>query len=364
MQTHDLIPLRLANQHLIDPVATSIAEVVGWLGAVQSQDVAGAKWAIGQRTLGATDAVVDEAYNRGDILRTHILRPTWHFVLPQDIRWLQLATAHRVHAIMAYQKRQLDISDVEIGRYMHVIEAELSGGNALTRQRLFDAFAMAEMPATGLRGAFVVMHAELTCLIASGPLKGKQHTYMLLDDRAPNRGLLSQEEALARLAVRYFQSHGPGTHRDLAWWSSLTLREAQTAIDLAGNALESVQIEGITWWSGQQQTPVVPYAEPMVRLLPNYDEYFSRHGKTERHDGPEGGRAAELLAAGRFDKHHLIINGRLRGGWRRNISSKGLLVTVDPFDHYADQERMAVEHEVQRYGEFLALQAESSWLSE
>src|SRR5436190_19067306 len=92
---------RLRHQHLSAPRFTRPEAVVKWLGAVQAQDYAGAKWALGLRMRSATDAFVERALDAGKILRTHVLRPTWHFVTPADIRWMLALTAPRVKARMA-----------------------------------------------------------------------------------------------------------------------------------------------------------------------------------------------------------------------------------------------------------------------
>ncbi|HSQ32068.1 MAG TPA: crosslink repair DNA glycosylase YcaQ family protein [Gemmatimonadaceae bacterium] len=84
-----MIRRRLAGQHLTAAGLPGVVDVVRSLGAVQAQDYAGAKWAIAQRARDATDAVVERLFNDGRILRTHVLRPTWHFVLPEDIRWMR-----------------------------------------------------------------------------------------------------------------------------------------------------------------------------------------------------------------------------------------------------------------------------------
>ena len=353
MQTSDLIPIRLANQHLIGPPARSVSDLVAWQGAVQSQDVAGANWALGQRLMGESESDIIAAFNRGDILRTHVLRPTWHYVTPADLRWLQLATAPRVHRLIAYQMRQNDLTADDLARYTLLITEALARHQVLTRAELFALFQDSGYPAEGVRGAHVVMHAELKCLIASGPLKGRQHTYMLLDERAPATETITRNEALARLAHRYFQSHGPATNRDLAWWSSLTIAEATRAIELAGSALTSLKLDGTLWYSAVQSAPANRGAEPLVRLLPNYDEYFSRDGKLDRGDGPPAELAPALHAAGRFDRHHIVVDGRLLGGWNRTLTSTQVTVELDPFVEFTPEERAATEHAAERYAIFL-----------
>jgi hypothetical protein len=363
MNTTDLIAQRLTNQHLTGTRFTSPEEATAWLGAVQSQDYHGAKWAIGQRLKAATSASVDDAFNRGEILRTHVLRPTWHFVTPADIRWILELTAPKVQQLMAGPLRQQGLDAPALTRYMTVLITALGGDNALTRPEIFDAFAQAGIPASGQVGVHILMHAELERLIVSGPLRGKHHTYMLLDERAPSpTTTFDRDEALANLAIRYFQSHGPGTPRDLAWWSSLNLTDTRRAVQLVSSELDSVDIDGTTWWASEFSTEIPAIEHPHVRLLPNYDEYFSRDGRTERYDGPPTDKLTAYFDAGRFDGHHVIINGRLRGGWRRHLTTKAIRITVDPFDDYTPDERSAVETQAELYATFMDLPLDLTWI--
>src|SRR6266498_4691790 len=103
----DILRQRLHNQLLSQTKFSQPSQVVAWLGAVQAQDYAGAKWAVAQRTNGLTDTAIEQAFARGEILRTHVMRPTWHFVSPTDIRWMLDLTAPRVRAAMAHTNRQL-----------------------------------------------------------------------------------------------------------------------------------------------------------------------------------------------------------------------------------------------------------------
>src|SRR5512133_3006170 len=107
---------RLRNQHLIGAPLAQPEEVVAWLGAVQAQDYAGAKWALALRLHGITDAALDQLFNAGAILRTHVMRPTWHFVTPADIRWLLELTAPRVKAVSAYYFRQAELDEAVFAR--------------------------------------------------------------------------------------------------------------------------------------------------------------------------------------------------------------------------------------------------------
>ncbi|HSJ52566.1 MAG TPA: winged helix DNA-binding domain-containing protein, partial [Anaerolineae bacterium] len=219
---------RLANQWITEPKPARPADVVARLGAVQAQDYAGAKWAVGLRLQGATDDDIDRSFAAGEILRTHVLRPTWHFVLPADIRWMLELTAPRVHAASAYMVRKLELDEDTFRRSNDALARALEGGHHLTRQELRGVLEQAGIAVhDGLRLGYLMMQAELDGVVCSGPRRGKQFTYALLAERAPQARRLDRQEALAELAGRFFATRGPATVHDLAKWSSLTVADAR-----------------------------------------------------------------------------------------------------------------------------------------
>lgn len=222
----DLVRRRFHNQKLARSRFHRPAEVVAWLGAIQAQDYAGAKWAIGLRSTGLRDAGIEQAFNEGAILRTHLMRPTWHFVTPADIRWILALTAPRVHAVNAYSYRKFGLDRGIFARSRVAFERALQGGKQLTRLELASVLGRAGIPAESLRLAYLMMQAELDGVICSGARRGNQFTYALLDERAPHVKNLEREEALAELTRRYLSSHGPATLSDYVWWSGLTARDA------------------------------------------------------------------------------------------------------------------------------------------
>ena len=156
-----LMRARLDNQWLVRPVQRSAAEVVAHLGAVQAQEYPLARWGVGQRASRLTDANVEAAFDAGEILRTHVLRPTWHFVVPADIRWLLALTGPRVLRVMAPYIRAVDLNERLMRRGQAVIARALEGSTPLTRHELATALAQARISATGQRLALLVMRAEL-----------------------------------------------------------------------------------------------------------------------------------------------------------------------------------------------------------
>jgi hypothetical protein len=244
----DIARARLSNQLLGSEKKRFPGEVVSWLGAVQAQDFAAAKWALGLRLQRSTDAEVEKAYNAGQVLRTHVMRPTWHFLAPQDIRAVLALTAHRVRAGSASMHRKLELDGRLLSRCHRVLTAALRGGQHLTRTELADRLAAARIEARGQRLAYILMDAEFAALICSGPRKGKQFTYALLEERVPKTRALSSEEALGQWTLRYFLGHGPAQAKDFAWWSGLTMQEAQHGIELAKGSLLRDTIDGKTYW--------------------------------------------------------------------------------------------------------------------
>ncbi|MBA2680086.1 MAG: winged helix DNA-binding domain-containing protein, partial [Ktedonobacteraceae bacterium] len=268
----DIAQRRLRSQLLIQPMFEKSEDVVSWLGAVQAQDYGAAKWALGLRSQqGTTDDDIEQAFNDGAILRTHVMRPTWHFVSPADIRWLLMLTAPRVHAVNAYGYRELELDAATCTQCNDVLVKALQGGKQLTRPELASALEQAGIAMDDLqRMTYVLMQAELEGVICSRARRGKQFTYALLDERAPQARMLDRDEALAELTKRYFTSHGPATLQDFAWWSGLTMAEVRAGIALATSQLVCEVVDDRTYWFSPSP---LQDAEQTAHLLPNFDEY-------------------------------------------------------------------------------------------
>ena len=351
----ELLTARLRNQLLVESTRRKPAQVVSWLCAMQAQEFPAAKWAIGSRAPGCQDGDVEQAFNDGLILRTHVLRPTWHFVTPEDIRWLLKLSAPRIHAQNAYYYRQSELDEKTFAKSCAMIHRTLEGGKTMTRAELAVYLKRAKIPADGLKLAYVMMHAELEGVICSGPRRGKQFTYALLDERVPKTTkVFERDEALAELAKRYFSSHGPATIRDFAWWSGLPARDAQTAAESA-DALESTTVGGTVHW-GAKHGNATPFKNAGAWLLPNYDEYLIAY--KDRAPFIDATRAANVVARsnGAF-ANHLVIDGCLAGSWSRTLNAHSVLVEVAPYKKLTPAQSRAVANAVESYGEFFGLPA-------
>jgi hypothetical protein len=248
-------------------------DVVRWLVAVQSQDYGPAKWSVAQRTGSVSDADMDRTFVGGTILRTHVLRPTWHFVLPADIRWMLKLTAPRVHALNAYMYRQLELDDTVLKKCNARLVRALKGGNQLTRKEIETTLKRAGVAANGFRLAYFLMNAELNGIICSGAQNDKQHTYALLDERVPQAKSFTHDEALTELTLRYFASHGPATAKDFKSWSSLTMADIKKGLEMVASQLKHEVIDGLACWF-VASAPYPKTMSPVVHLLQGYDEYI------------------------------------------------------------------------------------------
>ncbi|MFN2567729.1 MAG: winged helix DNA-binding domain-containing protein [Gemmatimonadaceae bacterium] len=355
--TADIARRRLVNQHLASPTIAVPAEVVRRLGAIQAQDYAGAKWAVGLRTRGAVDADVEQAVTDGSIIRTHVLRPTWHFVGPADIRWMLALTAPRVSAAMTHYNRKLELDAAVFRRSNAALTRALRGGNQLTRAELAAALRRARVNAEGSqRLGHLMLQAELDGVVCSGARRGKQFTYALLEERVPPAAVLDRDEALLELTTRYFATRTPATANDFAWWSGLTVADAAKGIQLAGPALEREVIEGQTYWSDPSlRSRTTP--SPAAHLLPNYDEYFI--GFKDRGAIAQRLKSAELVTGGdALTTHVIVVDGQLVGRWKRTLEKKRVVIESSFLARLTAVEEQAVASAAEALGRFLGLPVE------
>jgi len=341
---------RLHNQCITRAGPRQPADVVAWLGAVQAQEYPAAKWALALRMPdGTTDAAIDRAFDEGKILRTHVMRPTWHFVTPADIRWMLELTAPRVHRAMAYYRRQNGRDESLLNRATTAFERALRDGHCLTRAELGAQLERAGLAAKGVRLALITLYAELEGVICSGPRRGKQITYTLLAQRAPRAARLSRDEAIAELTRRYFTSHGPATVRDFLWWSGLATADAKRGLEM--NRARHDVVDDRTYWRLGGTTAGVTRRRT-VHLLPVYDEYLVAY--RDREAVPHAPPAIASRSRGNATfQHALVIAGQIAGTWKAVRDASGVIVDVIPRRRLTGPERRALGETAACYGRFL-----------
>ena len=357
MSAHTIPSLRLSNQLIASSSLRSPAEVVQWLGAVQSQDYPAAKWALGLRLPSATDTAVEQAFNQGAILRTHVLRPTWHFVNPQDLRWMLTLTAPRVKAAMASQYRRLELDGAVFTRTHAVLEKALQGGHHLTRAELTTRLEQAGLLSPGedlLRVIHILATAEVDGLITSGALRGKQHTYALLEERVPAAPILDRDAALAELARRYFTSRGPATIKDYTWWSGLSPLDARAGLEMVKPQLVEELFAGQSYWLHPSSFPPALEGSPAAHLLPNYDEYIVSYADRSAIFDPSVVRKVDERGNFLFN-HTILLDGQVAGVWKRTLKKTTVEITPNLFTPFSAEQTSALTAAMEGYSRFLGL---------
>ncbi|HEX8229499.1 MAG TPA: winged helix DNA-binding domain-containing protein [Chloroflexia bacterium] len=353
MVTLDVAQARLHNQRLSGTRFERPEEVVGWMGAVQSQDYPAAKWALGLRSRGAVDADVERAFAEGTILRTHVMRPTWHFVLPADIRWLLALTGPRVNAVDASNYRALQLDEALFARTNDVLAKALEGGQQLTRPELGAVLQQAGIDTQDMRRlTHIMMRAELDGVVCSGAKRGKHLTYALLDERAPQGRTLERDEALAELTLRYFRSHGPAQVKDLVWWSGLTTGHVKTGIEMVKSHLTNETVEDQTYWFAESSR-FEGDLSPTAYLLPNFDEYGVAYRdrsalvepSSEKQDPQDSFYLGNLV----------VIDGKAVGSWKRTFSKDAVVISTHLYTSLNDAQEEAIKAAAHQYGAFLGM---------
>jgi hypothetical protein len=336
-----LAPYRLAAQRLVGELLHSPADVVGHLGGVQSQLHEMALWAIARRC-GGTLADIEAAFARGDFLRTHVLRPTWHHVLPTDLGDLLEVTAPRIRQLMVSGNNYLGLTPERIDRAADIAcDTVEKSDEPLTRAELDTVLTDAGYPRVDNSLGHIMIHAELTGRIASGPMRGKQHTYIPVSLPSSRR---SPDERLAWIARLYGRGHGPFRDRDLAWWTSLTLTQVRRAIQLA--ELRPMELGGETYYVDAEPPPV---EVPRAMLLANFDEFISYARDPDDFTGT-GGRDWSMLMR---STGLLFVDGQLAGSWTRKLSSRTASLDVVAARRVPAAVRAEIEAEAGRFGAFV-----------
>lgn len=318
---------RIRHTGLAEASFRSPEEVVAWHGAMQAQEYGLAKWSIGQRCAGIVDQDVDRALAAGAIVRTHVLRPTWHFVAAGDARWMLALSGPRVQQRVATRYRELGLDNRTRARCESAIAAALGGGNRLTRESIGEVLTAAGVDVTGQRLPFILLHCELEALICSGGLAGKQQTYALLDDRVPKKAPFNRDDALVELVRRYLQSHGPATLQDLRWWSGLTIADIKKALDLMVGAARNEVIDGITFWSAAE-TPRSVGGDRRAHLLQAYDELIVGYTESRYFGDPHGAAARVAWRDRSLPTGVVLVNAGVTGNWRRVVKKDSVDVEV------------------------------------
>lgn len=307
---------RLVSQKLSETNLCSPQEIVHHLGAMQAQDYGMAKWAIGSRC-NATEKEIEEAINSAQIIRTHILRPTWHFVAADDIYWMLDVSGPQVKRIVVSQAKKYGFDSKKLDQVNAQIQKILSGHNHLTREEIMQELNIKKSAEQHFLYGAIMMNAEVDGLVCNGKMKGKQMTYALLEERVSKpKTKLTKEEGLAKLALRYFESHGPATLLDFSWWSGFTATSCKLAINAIELQLNSIEIEGQKYWFGNQISDEGNFRES-VHFLPAFDEILISYKTREASILLE--HQSKAFTNNGIFKPIILENSKAIGTWKKTI---------------------------------------------
>jgi hypothetical protein len=351
-RTHaaDILGRRLQAQQLAAATFTDPTDVVAWMGAVQAQDYLGALWAVGARTAAATERDVERALAEGTIVRSWPMRGTLHFMASRDARWMIDLLAPRALAAARSRLRSMGVDAPTLSRARRALAARLEGGRRLTRPATYDVLERAGIATKAGRGLHVLWCLAHEALLCFGPREGKQPTFVLLEEWVPRAERVPRDEALARLAHRYFAGHGPATLHDFAWWSGLRLDVARAGVTGAGSARGRETIDGREHWFASAPPAKTASRRAIAHALPAFDELFV--GYADRRAGVDPAHLDRLTP---FDVLGpvVVVGGRLVARWKRVLTRDRVRCTLSPLDALGDAESRPVHRALERYARFL-----------
>jgi hypothetical protein len=354
MTLSDLKYLRLHNQLVSQQPYTNAGEVVATLGAMQAQDYAAVKWALGLRLPSATENDIEKAIAGRTIVRTWALRGTLHFLAAEDMHWVLSLIAPRLNTLHAGHYRRLELDKTILSKSFSTIEKALKNGKQLTRTELATVLNKKGIATNDLRLNFILLRASLDKLICFGERHGKQFTHTLLDEWVPSAKPIKKEEALAMLAERYLSGHSPASLRDFVWWSGLTNTEAKAAFEMVSDKFEEKRVGANVYWIPKKMPDFKKKAS--LYLLPAFDEYLI--GYADRTTVVEERYIKHIATNNGIFNPTIVINGQVEGNWKRTLRKDSVLIEPTTFETISKSNQSFLKTAAKRFGNFLTTSVE------
>jgi len=352
MNRSDIAIIRLHSQQLTCNTFTSPKQIVAWMGAMQAQDYPMARWAIGARLPGSNNQDIEAAIDNADIIRTHLLRPTWHFVAADDVYWLLDLTASQIKAAQNSRDRELELTETVYSKSNIIIEKALSHGIHLTREELVAELNKANIATDKNRASHLFARAELEKIICSGTSRNGKPTYALLSERVPRPKEVTKDEAMAKLTSRYFASRSPATLQDFTWWSGLSASDARQALELVNTDLNHETIEGSTYWIAHDVT-ILTSSQPSALLLPTYDEFLISYSDRHASISVEFENHMKEISDRGIFRPIIVVNGQVLGIWKRTIKKELMELELEFFTQPDKKIIRLIEDATAHFGDFL-----------
>jgi hypothetical protein len=343
--------LRLAAQRLAAATCPTPADAVRWMLALQAQDFAGVKWSLGLRAAGPTEALVEAAFDAGEIVRSWPMRGTLHVVAAEDLGWMLELTAPRAIRSAAARRAVLGITEADVERAREIAVGALAGRRVMSRTGLLAAFDAGGVSTSGQRGYHLLWYLAQTGTLVMASSDGRGQAFARLDEWIARPRRLGADEGLAELALRYFRSHGPATARDLARWSGLTVGDVRRGIAACGGQLATLEIGGVANHLAPEALDA-PDPPAAVLLLPGFDEYLLGYGDRSAALAPEHADVIVPGGNGMF-RSTIVVDGEVVGTWSRSVTAAGVVVEASPFAPLGPRVVDGLEAAARAYGRFL-----------
>jgi hypothetical protein len=350
MTSAEIANIRLHNQQITGTKFKTVKEIVGWMGAMQAQDYAMSKWSVGVRLPNSTDLQIEEAIDKAEIIRTHLMRPTWHLVSADDIYWMLDLTAPQIKPILNSRNKELELSEAIYTKCNNLIEKALASEKHLTRDELIVHLEKAKIVTDNNRASHIIMRAELDGIVCNGFTKNKKQTYALLNERVSKTITLVREEALAKLANCYFSSHSPATLKDFVWWSGLSVKDAKSALEMVKTNFISETINSEVYWCTNSFS--LPKSKPLsFYLLPAFDEFIISY--KNRNDSLSKEYQPHVVTNNGIFKPTIVVNGQVVGIWKRTIKKDTVIIETDFFEQQPKSIKSLIGKAAEAVGTFL-----------
>lgn len=350
MTLNEISIIRLNSQKLTATKFKKANEIVAWMGAVQAQDYSMAKWALSLRISDSSDRGIEESFNSGEIIRTHVMRPTWHFVSPEDLYWMIELTAGQIKSALKSREKSLELEKPVIVKSNKIIEKALAAVPYLSRDDLKLKLNARGIKTDNNRLSHILVGAEIDGLICSGPMKQNKVTYSLLSERVPVKKSLTRDESLTELARRYFNSHCPAALKDFQWWSGLSFKDSRLA-------WETIKSDFVTEDIGKEKylipnTYRFPDREKLsVHLLPAYDEFLISY--KDRSASLSLVYNKKTISSNGVFNPVIILNGQVVGVWKRSVKMNDVIIQLNLFEACNESDRNLIRTKALKYADFL-----------
>lgn len=320
---------RIQNQHIGSNRLKTPNELANHMGAIQAQDLASAKWAMAIRLPGIAMEAIETSINACEIVRTHILRPTWHIVSATDYFPLLKLTAPNIIKSLKSRHQSLELDEKFFNKSTPLLEQMLSNETHLTRFDITNKIADVIPHMDSARINHLLLRAELDGIICSGKIQNGQHTFALTSERLPPPGIFDKEGTMKMLAQKYFASHGPATIADYNWWSGLPMVDCRKSVDMIKSQLDSITIDSKELWFLKGTGNVEVESSELVYLLPAFDEFLISYKDRSLVITSEAHKKAVSIN-GVF-RPVIVYKGKVIGIWSRALKKDKLQITTHFF---------------------------------